>query len=64
MLQDPKCGELLIINNICSNESVTCDVPMVHSMCLLRFRPYIYGVEPPKSMKFPVDSSSVTRSLF
>ena len=52
-----------LLMRICSNVSVTCDVPMVHSICLLRFRLYIYGVEPPKLMKLPIDSSSITQSL-
>ena len=38
------------------------DVPMMHSMPLLKFYPYIYGGESPKSMKFPIDSPSVTQS--
>ena len=49
---------------ICSNASMARDVPMMHSMCLLKFHPYIYGSESPKSMKFPMDSSSVTQSVF
>ena len=53
-----------LLMRICSNESVTCDVPMVHSIHLLRFHLYIYGVNPPKSMKLQMDSSSVTQSLF
>ena len=48
----------------CDNASVTCDVSMVHSMRLLKFHLYIYGDEPPKFMKLPMDSSSVTRSFF
>ena len=40
------------------------DVPMMHSMHLLKFHPYIYGGESPKSMKFPIDSSSVTQTFF
>ena len=43
---------------------VTCDVPMVHSMCLLKFHLYIYGDEPLKSMTLPMDFSSVTQSFF
>ena len=49
---------------ICSNASVTCDVPMVHSMCLLMLHLYIYGDEPSKSMKLPMDFSYVTESFF
>ena len=45
---------------ICPNASVKRDVPMMHSMRLLKFYPYIYGCESPKSMKFPMDSSSIT----
>ena len=44
---------------ICSNMSMTRDVSMVYSMRLLRFHLYIYGVEPRKFMKLPMDSSSV-----
>ena len=50
--------------HICSNASVACDVPMVHSMCLLKFHPYIYGDESPKSMKLLMDSFSVTQNFF
>ena len=53
-----------LLMHICSNEPVAHDVPMVHSMRLLNFPPYIYGGEPPKSMKLPMDSSSVTQSFF
>ena len=49
---------------ICSNAFVELDVPMMHSMCLLKFHPYIYGGEFPKSMKFPMDSSSVIQRFF
>ena len=49
---------------ICSNASVTCDVSMVHSMRLLKFHLYIYGDEPPKSMKLPMDFSSIAQSFF
>ena len=49
---------------ICSNALVTCGVLIVHSMHLLGFHLYIYGVDPPKSMKLPMDSSFVTQSLF
>ena len=48
---------------ICSNASVARDVLMMHSMCLLKFHPYIYEGESPKSMKLPMDSSSVTQSF-
>ena len=48
-----------LLMRMCSNALVTCDVPMVHSIRLLRFHFYIYGVEPSKFMKFPMDSSSV-----
>ena len=53
-----------LLMRICSNASVACDVPMVNSMRLLRFHFYIYEVDPPKSMKLSMDSSSVIRSLF
>ena len=53
-----------LLMNICSNASTARDVPMMHSMRLLRFHPYIYGGEPPKSMKLPMDSSSITQSFF
>ena len=36
------------------NVFVACDVPMMHSMRLLKFHPYIYQGESPKSMKFPI----------
>ena len=52
-----------LLMRICSNESVTCDVSMMHSVCLLRFHLYVYGVEHLKFMKLPMDSSSVTQSL-
>ena len=45
---------------ICSNAPMTCDVPMVHLTRLLMFHLYIYGVEPSKFMKLPMDSSSIT----
>ena len=37
---------------------------MMYSMCLLKFRSYIYGDESAKSMKFPTDSSSISLSLY
>ena len=46
---------------ICPNASVALDVSMMHSMRHLKFQPYIYGGESLKSMKFPMDSSSVTQ---
>ena len=49
---------------ICSNAFAACDVPMMHSMGFLRFHPCIYGGEPLKSMKLPMDSSSVTQRFF
>ena len=49
---------------ICPNASMAHDLPMMHSMRLLKFHPYIYGGESLKSMKFPMDSSSVTQSFF
>ena len=54
-------GRLLI--RICSNAPMRCDVSMAYLMHLLRFHLYIYGVEPPKFMKLPMDFSSVTQSL-
>ena len=53
-----------LLMNMCSNASIASDVLMVHSMRLTKFHPYIYGGEPPKSMKLPMDSSSVTQSFF
>ena len=53
-----------LLMRICSNASTMHDVLMMHSMRFLRFHPYIYGGEPPKSMKLPMDSSSVTQSFF
>ena len=52
-----------LLMRICFNASVTCDAPMVHSIRLMRFHLYIYGVEPPKFMKLSMDSFSVTQSL-
>ena len=52
-----------LLIRICSNASMTYDVPIVYSMRLLRFYLYIYGVEPPKFMKLLMDSSSVTQNL-
>ena len=49
-----------LLMHVYSNASAECDVLMVHSMSLLKFRLYIYGDEPPMSMKLPMDSSSVT----
>ena len=53
-----------LLMHICFNASTACDVPMVHSMCLLKFQLYIYGDEPPMSMKLLMDSFSVTQSFF
>ena len=53
-----------LLMSICSNASMTCDVPMVYLMCLLRFHLYIYGVKPSKFIKLPMDSSFVTQRLF
>ena len=53
-----------LLMRICLNASVARDVPMMHSMSLLKFYPYIYGGESPKFMKFPMDSSFVTQSFF
>ena len=50
--------------HICSDASVAHDNPMMHSMRLLKFLPCIYGGESKKSMKFPMDSSSVAQSFF
>ena len=54
-----------LLMRICSNAPVTCDVPMVHSVCLLKFHfhIYIYGDEPLKPMKLSIDFSSVTQSF-
>ena len=64
MFWDPKYGDCRLLMLICSNASVTCGVPMVPSMRLLKFHLYIYGDEPPKSMKLPMDLSFVTQSFF
>ena len=53
-----------LLMRICSKASTVRDVPMMHLLRLLKFHPYIYGGEPPKSMKLPMDSSSVTQSFF
>ena len=53
-----------LLIRICSNASVTCDVSMVHSMSLLKIHLYIYGDEPPKSMKLQMDFSSITQNFF
>ena len=50
-----------LLIRICLNVYVARDVPMMQSMRLLKFHPYIYRGESPKSMKFPMDSSSVTQ---
>ena len=52
-----------LLMRICFNALVTCDVPMVHSIRLMRFYLYIYGVEPPKFIKLPMDSSSIIQNL-
>ena len=53
-----------LLLRICPNASVARDIPMMHSMRLLKFHPYIYGGESPNSMKFPMDSFSLTQSFF
>ena len=53
-----------LIMRICSNASVACDVPMMHSMHLLKFHPHIYGGESSKSIQFPMDSSSIAQIFF
>ena len=53
-----------LLMRICSNTSVARDIPMMHPMPLLKFHSYIYGGESPKSMKFPMDSSSATQRFF
>ena len=53
-----------LLMRICSHASAARDVPMMHSMRFLKFHPYIYGGEPSKSMKLPIDSFSVTQSFF
>ena len=52
-----------LLMHMYSNAPMTCDVPMVYSMHLIRFHFYIYGVEPSKFIKLSMDSSSVTQSL-
>ena len=49
-----------LLMRICSNAR---DIPMMHSMRLLKPLPCIYWGESPKSMKLPLDSSSVAQSL-
>ena len=44
-----------LLMRICSNAFVAHDVPMMHSMRLLKFHPFIYKGESPKSMKCPMD---------
>ena len=53
-----------LLLRICPNASLARDFLMMHSMRLLKFHPYIFGGESPKSMKFPMDSFSVTQSFF
>ena len=53
-----------LLMHICPSVSMARDVPMMHSMRLLKFYPYIYGSESSKSMKFPMDFSSVTQRFF
>ena len=53
-----------LLMNTCSNAFMARDVLMVNSMRLSKFHPYIYGGEPLKSMKLPMDSSSITQSFF
>ena len=53
-----------LLMHICRNVSVARYILMMHSMRLLKPHPYIYGGESSKSMKFPMDSSSVTQSFF
>ena len=53
-----------LLMHICSNVSVARDVLMAHLIRLLKFHPYIYGGEPPKSMKLPMGSSYVIQSFF
>ena len=48
---------------ICSNASVARDIPMMHSMRLLKLLPCIYWGESSKSMKLPMNSSSVAQSF-
>ena len=48
-----------LLMRICSNAHVAHDIPMMHSMRLLKFLLYIYGGESPKSMKLPMDSSFI-----
>ena len=53
-----------LLMRICPNASMAHDILMIHSMRLSKFHPYIYGGESPKSMKFPMDSFSITQSFF
>ena len=49
---------------ICSNASVVHGIAMMHSMCVLKLLPYIYGGEYSKFMKLPMNSSSIAQSFF
>ena len=53
-----------LLMHICSNAFMAHDIPMMHSMRLLEFLPCIYGGESLKSMKLPMDSSSVAQNFF
>ena len=53
-----------LLMRICSNVFVACDIPMMHSMHLLKLLSCIYWGESPKSMKLLMDSSSVAQSFF
>ena len=53
-----------LLMRICSNMSLVRDIPMTQPMPLLKFHSYIYGGESPKSIKFPMDSSSATQRFF
>ena len=63
MFRDPRYGELQTTNAHMFQCTMTCDVPMVYLMRLLRSHLYIYEVKRPKFMKLPMDSSSITQSL-
>ena len=49
-----------LLMHTCSNAH---DIPMMHSMRLLKPLPCIYWGESTKSMKLPTDSSSVAQSF-
>ena len=63
MFWTPSMENCRLLMRICFNAPMTCDVQMVYLTCFLMLHLYIYEVEPPKFMKWPMDSPSVTQSL-